>query len=1170
MSRNKFLKEQHEILKKQKSDSISTQQVNKSAIPSANEQPKSQVNKQVPQKVEEQTTPENKAASKNSFLRNEHIKLKAKQKEKDKDKTVSQVNNKTIPEENTKVSEIIKETPKFKDNYKSPIPKIMHRIWMTFDPEHPEIPEKYKKADVILKSLHSDWICMEWNDETVLNFVHDYYPEFYPTYISYPEPVMRHDVARYLILKHFGGAFIQHSFVFQKNIEPLLGSYDLVFSTKMDHIKLSTPDREGELANNWMASTPNHPFCDNLISSLIETAKNPPSNGKNFVMSVTGPFILTNTLKEYQKEKQDSSIHVLHYKYLMPFYAFEQNEPVIKANCVDSMNALDLNKCFSIFPNAYAYTSWSASWTLKSHKKASIDLSLLDTTSEQPSYTKLFVMNLKRSSDRWAKISYDLYNNGIKFERFQAADGYQAKILDPETGQSFRGIDIKRKVVELSNDKFYKITCDNGLSKTLDIKLKSDGAKLIAGNIGVWCTKALIREEIIKNAYNHTIILEDDFEFNSKDLMRNINNFISALPEYDIAYLHNYIKNRDELVSVNDFISAPTLNSIWFGDWAHMLSAMGAQKLNLGYEFIGPSDDYSRKLALGKITKPEISEFKTYFAKYNFSMHNDWYYTGHNPNSESTKMGCRDFHPSNPRYCNFNDVTPDQVYVMNLKDKKDRLDLISQSLNNYGIHFTKFEAVNGVDIKITSIEDGIVFYGQDLYDRTSKLNKDKQYKITCNPKDQIKTEFTSTGYINNNNLTISAGEIGLWCSNVMIWEDAQKNSYNRILVLEDDVSINFKSNQELNDFYVHLPRTFDLAYLDFKLFTGKNSLIPINQFVNDFKTVASGSRAHSVLLSANGVDKLLSLKNGGYKYPIDHFYFCYNTGKMNVFNYHPNSECNNYVGYLNTYASSRPLVTLNKLAEDSCIDAMGRNLNQIKLTDTLLDKETLYIPKIIHRICMIFDSKNQTISTKYKEYDTILVNLHPDWEFREWDKQSVYNLVHDKYPEFLLTYNSYDMLKQHEVASYLIANQFGGVFIQHSIKLQKNLTPLLQGFKAIFSLQNYDSNNLVTGFFATTEKHPIWEIIKEDLSKTSSEYITLATGPKFLANEVHKYKEIQPNHDVKILAHQHLFPFDWIDSKENTLIKENCIEDESKCFDLFPESYGFCSWSGSCKIFYDN
>jgi mannosyltransferase OCH1-like enzyme len=187
----------------------------------------------------------------------------------------------------------------------------------------------------------------------------------------------------------------------------------------------------------------------------------------------------------------------------------------------------------------------------------------------------------------------------------------------------------------------------------------------------------------------------------------------------------------------------------------------------------------------------------------------------------------------------------------------------------------------------------------------------------------------------------------------------------------------------------------------------------------------------------------------------------------------------------------------------------------------------------------------------------------------DWNKERIYDFVKLNYPEFLSSYEAYDVLiKQHDAAIYLIVNHFGGVFIQHSIKLQKNIEPLLKGAEAVFSLQTIDYKGFANSFFATVKAHPVWEnIINECLLKKPSKFLTLAFGEKFIFVELSKYQQ-NNKEDIKILAYQHLFPFDWIDAKENFLIKEECINDDSECFDLFPDAYGFCDWSGSWKNHY--
>ncbi len=55
---------------------------------------------------------------------------------------------------------------------------------MVFDINQPSIPEKYKKLDLKLKELHSDWKFIEWNDKTVLEFIKLNYNDFLETFLS--------------------------------------------------------------------------------------------------------------------------------------------------------------------------------------------------------------------------------------------------------------------------------------------------------------------------------------------------------------------------------------------------------------------------------------------------------------------------------------------------------------------------------------------------------------------------------------------------------------------------------------------------------------------------------------------------------------------------------------------------------------------------------------------------------------------------------------------------------------------------------------------------------------------------------------------------------------------------------------------------------------------------
>jgi len=204
------------------------------------------------------------------------------------------------------------------------------------------MPKEYQEFDVALKNLHPNWQFMEWDEDKVIAFIKEFYPDFLPVYLSYDSPTKKHDASRYLIVRHFGGVFIQHSIKLQKNLEPLLIGADLVVARQ-------TTDPESGYANGFFASIPRHKFWDYHINSL-------PDRVSLYVLDATGPAVLTNNLRQYLKDTQDSGVKILHSKHLFPF-SWEEKDAEIKAIC-----RKDHDKCFKLFPESYGFCLWTGSW----------------------------------------------------------------------------------------------------------------------------------------------------------------------------------------------------------------------------------------------------------------------------------------------------------------------------------------------------------------------------------------------------------------------------------------------------------------------------------------------------------------------------------------------------------------------------------------------------------------------------------------------------------------------------------------------------------------------------------------------------------------------------------------------------------------------------------------
>lgn len=107
---------------------------------------------------------------------------------------------------------------------------------------------------------------------------------------------------------------------------------------------------------------------------------------------------------------------------------------------------------------------------------------------------------------------------------------------------------------------------------------------------------------------------------------------------------------------------------------------------------------------------------------------------------------------------------------------------IKSSLDKEGIKHVRFSAVDGYKIKIRR-ENGEIFTGLDLKNG-KKFRFGEKYTVYC-PNVSLTYKYSPSKEIRQ----LTAGELGIYCSHVEIWQDIMNNKYRSALVLEDDAKI---------------------------------------------------------------------------------------------------------------------------------------------------------------------------------------------------------------------------------------------------------------------------------------------------------------------------------------------------------------------------------------------
>lgn len=208
------------------------------------------------------------------------------------------------------------------------IPKIIHQ---TAPERHLWKPE-WKQCQDTVHKIFPDFRYKLWSDKDLDQLVKDFFPWFYPVFISYPEQIYRVDAARYMMLYLYGGIYIDMDYEILENFYPYL-------DPSIPSVVESPFSNNEKVQNSLMASPPKHPFWLDVLREMASSS----TVFFHSVLDATGPRMLDRVILSSSKPIR-----------LLPMYQF--NPPPIG-------NIYNANQWASL-PNQkiFARHKCSASW----------------------------------------------------------------------------------------------------------------------------------------------------------------------------------------------------------------------------------------------------------------------------------------------------------------------------------------------------------------------------------------------------------------------------------------------------------------------------------------------------------------------------------------------------------------------------------------------------------------------------------------------------------------------------------------------------------------------------------------------------------------------------------------------------------------------------------------
>lgn len=173
-----------------------------------------------------------------------------------------------------------------------PIPRLIHQTWQSHD-----IPADFLQRQRSWIARNPGFSYRFWSDDDIARFVRREYPSLLPDVESSGVSISRIALARYLIVRHFGGVFADLDVECLRPIGELLDDHSLVVG--LEPVEPGQPqnaDRHDPprlLCPSFLASVPDHPFWDHLLAEQVEARHRPGTP------DATGSLLLTRVHATY-------------------------------------------------------------------------------------------------------------------------------------------------------------------------------------------------------------------------------------------------------------------------------------------------------------------------------------------------------------------------------------------------------------------------------------------------------------------------------------------------------------------------------------------------------------------------------------------------------------------------------------------------------------------------------------------------------------------------------------------------------------------------------------------------------------------------------------------------------------------------------------------------------
>lgn len=241
---------------------------------------------------------------------------------------------------------------------------------------------------------------------------------------------------------------------------------------------------------------------------------------------------------------------------------------------------------------------------------------------------------------------------------------------------------------------------------------------------------------------------------------------------------------------------------------------------------------------------------------------------------------------SNKIYNHFKDPIidknlPKNFYFINLDRSTERLKLMNQQAEKFGLRLRRFPATDGLNIVFKETSSDNKFSGIDIRTNEANFKKNQSYGVFCsaeselsNSADFIYIHDGGSKPIVSHKKSLKVGELGILCSSKRLWEKIAKSNNQIAVIMEDDLIFNNNFKEEIDGVFASLPDKWDFVYLNYEETDQDPNWIKNRPLVSnslreydDLKHNKWG--AYAYMINSNSAWKLLEIQSKFGNIPAD-------------------------------------------------------------------------------------------------------------------------------------------------------------------------------------------------------------------------------------------------------------------------------------------------------------